>query len=123
MSDCPDCGNKGLTPIGPTKTTKKIDELLRNQVVFSESDLFKAKEPVILSRDGTEVLPKLEISPSALSTLYNAKSDNVTINVPGPNGEILKLLLVKQDLYAPEFKVTLGDVIDSTTKAKKHKKE
>ena len=102
MSDCTSCGKSDLTT-GPTKTSLKIVELLQNQVPFVQSNLFAAKEPVVLSRaGGEEVLPKLVISSEALASVWNLAPETLTLNVPGPNGENLKLLLTKVQIYVPE---------------------
>ena len=113
MSDCASCGKVELIT-GPTKTSRKIGELLQNQVPFVQSNLFAAKDPIVLSRaGGEEVLPKLVISSEALDTLYASADENVTLNIPGPNGENLKLLLTKVQVYSPNFKVTDGvNVLD-----------
>lgn len=114
MADCQNCDSK-FRSVGPTKTSTKIRDLLQEQVPFVENDLFKTKEPVSLLRatEGGEVLPKLTLSTDSLNAFYNSKTDNITMNIPGPNGENLKLVLTKVKVYPEDFQVTNGtNVID-----------
>jgi len=111
MSDCLDCDNDKkfvFVKTGETKTSRKINELVQNNVPFVEVDLFSINEPQIQGRDGEEILPSLSLKKEALYTLYASDSQNFTMNVPGPNNEILKLLLTKVEIYDPDFKVTDG---------------
>ena len=91
---CNNCDKSNFS-IGPTKTSKKIAQLRREGADFSKSSLFNLKEYIPLTRDGSEVLPKILIDLNSLYILYNNANDNINISIPGPNGVILNLFLTK----------------------------
>jgi hypothetical protein len=102
---CQDCETSDRI-IGPTKTSRTIDSLISEGVIFPESTLF-TPHPDSLTRDLNNPR-KLLIDSASLVSLYDNASDNISISLPSHTGEILKLFLIKVQLYTDDFKYTDG---------------
>lgn len=97
-------GNDSVNNIpGDTKTSRAIVALKDTGAAFNKKNLFIVQRSDVQNL-GVE-FPKLSLQPEQLELLYNSPETDFSLDLPGKNGEIYKLLVHEVFILHPEFKI------------------